>query len=296
MQLRIAITAGIALTAAWLPAQTRGALDGYRTAYQQFGIIGSPSESAPVIYNRVDGHTWGQLVVEGKPLSATQERRTVQTLGDGTQIEQSDSNLFYRDAQGRTRVEQTYKGKTTILIMDPVARFVGRLDPASLTATKSSFGSEITLGGVAIEQGNVSMGLSPGRDTVSVRGGGQPGGRAGGRGRGDAVMTASARPQVEDLGVQNQNGVLAGGTRSTIVIPAGEIGNNRDLHVVNERWYSNDLQMLVKSSNSDPRFGVTTYQLTNIIRTAPDPGLFAIPGSYTVTDASSPIGIVGRGR
>ena len=38
------------------------------------------------------------------------------------------------------------------------------------------------------------------------------------------------------------------------MIPAGRIGNNRDLRVTNERWFSNEIQMLVKSVNSDPRF------------------------------------------
>ena len=32
--------------------------------------------------------------------------------------------------------------------------------------------------------------------------------------------------------------------------------------------------MIVKSVNSDRRFGVTTFELTNISQTAPDPTLF----------------------
>ena len=112
-------------------------------------------------------------------------------------------------------------------------------------------------------------------------GGAVAGGRSGGVGR-SGTMTPAVKPLEEDLGTQNQNGVPAQGTRNTITIPAGQIGNNRDIHVVNERWYSSDLQMLVKSVNSDPRFGTTTYQLTNIIRSMPDAGLFQIPGSYTV--------------
>jgi hypothetical protein len=39
--------------------------------------------------------------------------------------------------------------------------------------------------------------------------------------------------------------------------------------------------MLVKSSNADPRFGNTTYELTGINRAEPDPGLFLIPADYT---------------
>jgi hypothetical protein len=40
----------------------------------------------------------------------------------------------------------------------------------------------------------------------------------------------------------------------------------------------------VKSVNSDPRFGDTTYQITKITQGAPDPALFQIPADYTVTE------------
>jgi hypothetical protein len=91
-------------------------------------------------------------------------------------------------------------------------------------------------------------------------------------------------PTSEELGVETVNGVAAQGTRNTQIIPAGRIGNNRDIHVVNERWYSNDLQMLVKTVNSDPRFGVTTYQLANIVQGTQDPALFQIPADFTVVE------------
>jgi hypothetical protein len=235
--------------------------------------------------------------VTGKPVSATEERKTVQTLGDGTVIERSDSNLFYRDSQGRTRVEQTVQGKTTITIMDPVARFNAQLDPASRTAARKALPpaySDTYAAGFAAGAGDRAAG-----------------GGAGGRGRGGAVAStpgvgletmeanlkalteklaaeAAARggshTASEDLGMMNQNGVPAQGTRTTMTIPVGQIGNNREIKVVNERWYSNELQMLVKSVNSDPRFGVTTYQLTNILRANPDSGLFQIPADYTVQE------------
>jgi hypothetical protein len=40
-----------------------------------------------------------------------------------------------------------------------------------------------------------------------------------------------------------------------MIIPKGQIGNDRDIKVMTERWSSSDLQMLVKSISSDPRFG-----------------------------------------
>jgi hypothetical protein len=103
--------------------------------------------------------------------------------------------------------------------------------------------------------------------------------------RASVSRTAEGATANEDLGVRNQNGVLAAGTRATVTIPQGAIGNNRDIHVVNERWYSDELQMLVKSVNSDPRFGESSYQLTNVVRGEPDAALFRIPADYTIVDA-----------
>src|SRR5262245_15000741 len=45
----------------------------------------------------------------------------------------------------------------------------------------------------------------------------------------------------ENLGKQTIEGVEAEGTRTTITIPAGEIGNERPIEIVSERWYSPEL-------------------------------------------------------
>jgi hypothetical protein len=84
----------------------------------------------------------------------------------------------------------------------------------------------------------------------------------------------------EDLPPQQMNGVRVRGERTTTTVPPGTLGNDRELKIVNERWYSDDLQALVKSTNSDPRFGVTTYELTGIVQAEPDPSLFQPPRGY----------------
>jgi len=88
----------------------------------------------------------------------------------------------------------------------------------------------------------------------------------------------------EDLGTQTISGVTAKGTRYTHTIPAGQIGNEKAIVVVSERWYSDELQMVVKSTRSDPRFGTSTYTVTNIQRTEPAAGLFTVPADYTVQE------------
>jgi hypothetical protein len=88
----------------------------------------------------------------------------------------------------------------------------------------------------------------------------------------------------ESLGKQNIEGVEAEGTRTTVTIPAGEIGNERPIEIVSERWYSPELQLVVMTRNSDPRSGETTYRLTNISRTEPAKSLFEVPADYTVRE------------
>ncbi|MGB8474054.1 MAG: hypothetical protein WCE61_08230, partial [Candidatus Acidiferrum sp.] len=86
----------------------------------------------------------------------------------------------------------------------------------------------------------------------------------------------------ESLGTQTIDGVVAEGTRLTHIIPAGQIGNDKPLQVVSERWYSPDLQIVLKSTRTDPRFGTTTYTVTSIQRTEPAATLFTVPADYTV--------------
>jgi TonB family protein len=88
----------------------------------------------------------------------------------------------------------------------------------------------------------------------------------------------------ESLGTQSIEGVQAEGTRTTTTIPAGAIGNERAIQITSERWYSPELQMVVMTRHSDPRFGETTYRLTNINRAEPDRSLFEVPSGYTVKE------------
>jgi hypothetical protein len=67
---------------------------------------------------------------------------------------------------------------------------------------------------------------------------------------------------------------------------AGEIGNERPLEVVSERWYSPELQTVVMTKHSDPRFGETTYKLTRIDRREPPPSLFQVPPDYKIVEGA----------
>jgi hypothetical protein len=97
-----------------------------------------------------------------------------------------------------------------------------------------------------------------------------------------------AEAKKEDLGEQVLEGVLARGTRQTQTIPAGVIGNEREIEVVAEEWYSKDIEAVVLRRTYDPRFGETNYRLVNLVRGEPSPDLFVVPQGYDVRTGPEP--------
>jgi hypothetical protein len=72
----------------------------------------------------------------------------------------------------------------------------------------------------------------------------------------------------------------------TRTIPAGAIGNHLAIVSMSERWYSSALDLLLEETHADPRFGTTTYQLSNIGQSpasslfTPDPSFMQVQGSF----------------
>jgi len=79
-------------------------------------------------------------------------------------------------------------------------------------------------------------------------------------------------------------GVQVEGTRTTMTIAAGEIGNDQAIDMVTETWYSPELQTVIMSRTVDPRMGETVYKLANVHRTEPAKSLFEIPADYTLSN------------
>ncbi|HEV2802731.1 MAG TPA: energy transducer TonB [Pyrinomonadaceae bacterium] len=109
---------------------------------------------------------------------------------------------------------------------------------------------------------------------------------------GHTALGERVKPVKESLGKQLIEGVEAEGTRTTVTFPAGMIGNERAINIVSERWYSPELQTVVLSKHSDPRFGETTYRLTNINRGEPSRTLFEVPSDYTVKEGRQRVNVM----
>jgi TonB family protein len=89
----------------------------------------------------------------------------------------------------------------------------------------------------------------------------------------------------ERLNNQIIEGIECEGTRKVTIIPVGAIGNDRPIETVSETWYSPELGIMILSKRSDPRFGESTYRVTNINRAEPESALFQVPPSYTIKEA-----------
>lgn len=283
------------------------------------GPEGAPAPNGDFVF--IASESFGGKVVKGAPYSAEAVTESVQVLGDGNRIVNKFTSNVYRDGEGRTRREQTLKGLgvlgtgneplQTIFINDPVGGVTYSLDSRSRTAHKStSFKLEILPKGLAGGDGEgrrfefkVAPGANSGNMIVTTPLGAAPpppNGRIAvaetehfnigtGPGTGGASYvfrktSSDANAVKENLGKQMIEGVEAEGTRTTITIPAGDIGNERPIEIVSERWYSPELQLVVMTRHSDPRSGETTYKLTNINRSEPAKSLFEVPSDFTVKE------------
>ena len=228
-----------------------------------------------------------QATIRNAPFTAEAVTEVTQMLADGNRIERRLSSAIARDSQGRTRREQEVAlfGTLTppqgepprlVTITDPVAGMHYTLDTNSRVAHRSRMAAKgrATLAYAARQMtagGRVQWSQPLATQVFS-----------------DAVLLADAvTPDgvvSEQLGTRPIEGVTAEGTRTTMTIAAGRIGNIAPIEIVTERWFSKELQEAVLVTRRDPRSGETTYRLINIVRAEPPVDLFAVPPDYDVRD------------
>lgn len=273
--------------------------------------VGMPGMAGPHTFAFVAGELVGGNPVKGAPYSGNAVTDTTQTLADGNRIVNHSSASVYRDGEGRERREQSLPNigpfaaqgapPMTIFISDPVAGVNYSLNPSNKTAIKMpvpQFSSMPPMppgapgapmppmppmppgaqAGVIVQRFAVAGGSA----TTSIVG---PPGPPNVMIYRNSGALATNPPDVQQLGTKVVEGVQADGTRTTLTIPAGQIGNDNPIQIVDEVWRSPELQVIVHSEHSDPRMGTTVYSLKNISRSDPSPALFQVPADYTLTDS-----------
>jgi hypothetical protein len=82
------------------------------------------------------------------------------------------------------------------------------------------------------------------------------------------------------LPARDMDGVRANGERTTWVIEAGKVGNEKPIQIVREVWTAPELMLTLSSRDFDPRSGETSYRLKNLRRGEPDAALMRVPADY----------------
>jgi len=220
--------------------------------------------SGSFAFERIVG-AFGGKVVTNAPFSAQVMRETIQVLSDGTRVDQKETDSIARDSVGRTRQEITLPAIGPLAASGQAPHIAFIRDPAA--------GKDYTIYIMNEDKKTVIAFSHP-------AGASEPGRRLM-----KQKMNSGENPNVQtvSLGTKTMDGLTVQGTRRIRTIPVGQIGNDKPIVITRDEWYSPDLQMVISSTRSDPRFGTTTYQLANINRADPPQSLFMVPPDYTVT-------------
>ena len=196
-------------------------------------------------------------IVKGAPYSGEATTIVKMKMFDGTQIERSMTAKIYRDNAGRVRREQTVMGlealdpsndvRAIVIIVDPVLDVIYTLIPGSKTANR------MQIPHIPHVEWNKHGPFGP-------------------------------APKQQSLGPRDIDGIPAIGRRTVTILPAGQVGNDRPIEIVDERWESGDLKLLIESRHHDPRTGDVEYRLTKISRKEPPADLFKVPAVYKIVD------------
>jgi hypothetical protein len=225
--------------------------------------------------------------VPGAPYAATITNKFTQSLADGTVLSQTSTGSTARDSEGRTREDApkptvgdpSVHPPQLVFVQDPVAHVSYVFDLANKTAQKAPLPPSGPGGGPAVQVRTAFAQADPAIDEVP-----------------EGPMVVSTRGVLpnehvhsESLGSQTMEGLQVNGVRTTQTIPAGEIGNAKPILIVSEVWTSPELKTVIYSKLSDPRTGEHVFELTNIVRSDPDPSLFVVPPDFQMVDDSGPV-------
>jgi EF hand len=195
---------------------------------------------------------FGDKIVKDAPFSAETVREENKRLFDGSLIKNESKGLIYRDGFGRIRLEQPFEfigGFAVVGENNQPKRIVNIVDAVG--------GNSYSIDAESKTYFKYPMRESPPFPRRELR-----------------------EDKIESLGAKNIEGVNAEGTRITREIPAGEIGNDKPIYVVTEKWFSPDLQVIVLSKHSDPFIGEVVFKLVNIKPGEPAAELFKVPNDY----------------
>lgn len=235
-------------------------------------IIAPTFAQAPERQRPPDGGTREVLVsilipsIANSPFSATVATESVRHLADGSRITLVNRRAIARDRSGRIFQERRLlvpeDGKhesilTQIEISDPVAHELFICVPRESVCQVEFFSAPNF--------------VPPAQATTSA-----------------SISNQTGTPSRENLGTQFLGGLETFGTRETLVIEAGLIGNDTPIQTTREYWYSPKLGVNLSSKLQDPRIGTQDFEVSDIVMGEPDARLFKLPPNSKLIDLREP--------
>jgi hypothetical protein len=201
------------------------------------------------------------LPVTGRPFSGQSSTEWTRTLEDGTFVTTHSLPAVARDSEGRI-----YREVRGFVPLNDTPRLseIRIFDPVTHTRTNCHIATRLC---------DVTPYHAPTSFTPRPSGAFDNGKRSLAR---------------ESIGNDVIDGISVVGTRETITVASGVVGNSQPLVITREFWYSPDLQVNLAITRKDPRDGQQVIRVSNVSRAEPDPALFKVPAGFTVQNTPRP--------
>ncbi len=212
----------------------------------------------------------------GLPFSADVVEENDKFLADGNHIHYEVHGRIFRDSEGRMRTETEAPVFTSeskpfvhINITDLVEGRIIFLDVEHKIATVTLLGRPTAQAALTSPKDSADQNpkVQP-EPTVAVHPSTPP----------------TPDPAPEDLGTSQIEGFTVQGTRSTHIMNAGVIGNDKPIATTTERWFSTEFKVDLVNISDNPEAGKHVRKLVNIRGGEPDPLLFQIPPDFKVKE------------
>jgi hypothetical protein len=241
----------------------------------------------------------------GAPFSATVTFENQKLMPDGSIVSSRNVNLIGRDSRGRTHgetrmsVPEDTHGDPPLIevhIYDPQTRIQTVYEPASHIASRQLLPEPqkvpIPSRPRVTEEELYTTNMAGNRrdEIIGFDGISFPEEQALSHGYHSPKTPATHTVKIKKLGTKTLDNIKVKGTRRTLTIPAQATTIGTPITVVDECWYSKDLDMNVEFRHSDPRTGSRSITLTGFKREEPNPAFFEIPAGYKVVDMTPPPG------
>jgi hypothetical protein len=224
--------------------------------------------------------------VAGAPFSAVGTMQIIRRTLDGNRFVRTNTTRYYRDGQGRLRIEREFQPATLALRGTPS-------NPFEMVTVMDRIGDQLYF-------------LRPADKTVNVMKGAAASGAV------DCDDSTNGAPPLTavfdgafispsdpgwsapaSLGERSIDGINAVGIRRAYTIAAGALQNEKPVSITIEQWFSPTLKAVLLKTVKSSTGGETTYKLERIVQAEPDAALFTIPADYRqVTQPESKVGTV----